>query len=658
MTQTRSRLVWIATLAVAISLATSALTAARDDWTAGQLSRPFPAASSEQELIKTLRSGGKEEQAFACKQLAIHGGKTAVPELAKLLADKELGSWARIALEAIPDPAADKALLEAAKSLDGLLLVGTINSLGARKSADAVDHLSERLQDDDAQVAAAAAVALGRIGNDAATKALRQSLAGAPTEVRSAIAEGCILCAERILADGKNETAAAIYDEVRHADVPQQRVLEATRGAIIARGSWGIPLLVEQLKSPEKTHFQIALSTARQLTGSDVAEALAGELATAPPQRAALIVLAIGDRNDAALPQAVLQAARGGDARVRLAAIEVIGRLGGPSSVDTLLGIASAGDSDASAQLSQAAKDALTHLPGEAVDVELVRRVRDAEGESLAILFQTIGQRRIDATTELVKAVDHRDAGIRHAALTALGATAGPNELSALITEAVDAKNPDDAEVAGMALETASVRMPDREATATQLADAMRRADTPTQARLLEILGAMGGAKALATIAAEAQSDEAELQDVGTRVLGQWMTADAAGPLYDIASSNHRYQTRALRGYLRIARQLNLPDRERLAMCRKALAIAERPQERELALEAMKRSPSAEAIELASSLLDDRELRDQAVETAIFIGEAIKDSDPAAAKSAGEKALEAAPSGELAERARALKNGE
>ncbi len=106
-----------------------------------------------------------------------------------------------------------------------------------------------------------------------------------------------------------------------------------------------------------------------------------------------------------------------------------------------------------------------------------------------------------------------------------------------------------------------------------------------------------------------------------------------AEPLYEIAASDHKYKTRALRGYLRIARQLDLPDNERLAMCRKALKIAERPDERKLALDALKRCPSAEAIELASALVDDRELRQPAVETAIFIGEKIKTTDPAAAES-------------------------
>ena len=190
-----------------------------------------------------------------------------MPDLAKLLSDPQLSSWARIALEAIPGPAADEALRTAAYSLEGRVLVGTINSIGVRRDVNAVDQLTGRLQDKDPEVAAAAAVALGRIGTSAAAKALRRSLAAAPANIRSAIAEGCVLCAERSLAEGKSADAVEIYDEVRKADVPKQRVLEATRGAILARKQDGIPLLLEQFQSPDQAVFQIALGDGPRVSG-------------------------------------------------------------------------------------------------------------------------------------------------------------------------------------------------------------------------------------------------------------------------------------------------------------------------------------------------------------------------------------------------------
>ena len=69
------------------------------------------ADENEAKLIGVLTSEAPpQEKAITCKRLAIFGSKAAVPALAPLLADKELASWARIALEAIPGPEADAAL--------------------------------------------------------------------------------------------------------------------------------------------------------------------------------------------------------------------------------------------------------------------------------------------------------------------------------------------------------------------------------------------------------------------------------------------------------------------------------------------------------------------------------------------------------------------
>ena len=231
---------------------------------------------NEAELLGVLKGDAPAaDKAMACKRLAIFGSAEAAPELAKLLSNEQLSSWARIALENIPGAKVDESLRSASESLQGRLLVGTLNSIGVRRDAGAVEVLKARLQDKDAEVASAAAVALGRVGNAAAAESLRQSLVKSPEAVRSAVAEGLVLCAERFLAEGNATEAIAIYDEVRKADVPAQRVVEATRGAILARKLEGIPVLVEHLSSPKKELFNIALATARELPGREVDQALA-----------------------------------------------------------------------------------------------------------------------------------------------------------------------------------------------------------------------------------------------------------------------------------------------------------------------------------------------------------------------------------------------
>ncbi|MEM9656977.1 MAG: HEAT repeat domain-containing protein, partial [Planctomycetota bacterium] len=283
----------------------------------------------ESELLAVLRSDASPaDKAITCKRLAIVGSASSVPELAKLLPDPQLSSWARIALEAIPGAASNAALRDAVEQVEGRLLVGVINSLGVRRDVDAVKLLARRLNDPDPEVASAAAVALGKIGNAVAATSLSEALAGAAEESRSAVAEGLILCAEQLVSDDQAAAAVEIYDQVRTAEVPLQRVLEATRGAILARGPQGVPLLLEQLRSPDKKLLQIGLSTAREFPAGEVDEALAMEITRIAPERAALILQAMADRNQAGVLPAVLSAAGSGPSQVRAAAIAAIGQIG------------------------------------------------------------------------------------------------------------------------------------------------------------------------------------------------------------------------------------------------------------------------------------------------------------------------------------------
>jgi HEAT repeat protein len=594
-------------------------------WAAGPVfSQGTP--KNERDLLAILRSDKPEaDKALACKHLSVYGSAEAVPELAKLLSNERLASWARIALEVIPGTAADEALRKAAESLQGRLLVGTINSIGVRRDAGATNLLSGRLNDKDAEVASAAAVALGRIGNSAAAQPLRKTLAGAPLPVRSAIAEGCILCAERMLAAGDRAEATKIYDEVRQADVPRQRMLEATRGAILARGDEGIPLLVEQFRSNDKGLFQIALSTAREFPGRNIDQALAAELDRAFPERAALIITAMADRPDTVVLAAVLKAAGAGAKPARLAALNALGRVGNATCLPTL--IDSAVESDA--ELANAAKEALVALPGETVDKDIVARLAQASGKTYPVLIEVVGQRRIDAIPALLKALEHSDRTVRTAALTALGNTVPDKYLSVLIDQVVSPKDSETATVAQTALKTAAVRMPDREACAAQLAAALDRKPVATKTVLLDILSAVGGTKALATVGAAAKNSDPALQDVASRLLGEWMTIDAAPVLLDLAKTSGPYQGRAFRGYLRIARQFTMTDSERVEMCKNALDAARQPAERKLVVEVFQRYPSLEMLKLAASAAKLPDVKDDAATAAKAISSKLRNSPEA-----------------------------
>ncbi len=158
------------------------------------------------------------------------------------------------------------------------------------------------------------------------------------------------------------------------------------------------------------------------------------------------------------------------------------------------------------------------------------------------------------------------DDAVRVAALKALGTTVPADKLSVLIAQVVTPKHEEDAAEAERSLKAACVRMPDRDACAKQLTAAIEEAPAATKIALLKIVGAVGGTEALASLGASAKANDAEVQDASSRLLGEWMTADAAPVLLDLAKTapGDKYRVRALRGYIRIARQFALPEPQRL----------------------------------------------------------------------------------------------
>jgi len=515
---------------------------------------PEAPGAREPELLAKLRSEAPEaEKAVTCKLLAVHGTPAAVPDLAALLANERLASWARIALEAIPGPEADAALRTFVErppaAAPPRLVVGPINSLGVRRDVAAVPLLQARLAGEDAVLAAAAAAALGRIATPEAGTALvgaltTGELAKNDEDLRDTVAHAAVVCAERLLEAGRADAAVALCTAVRGAKVSTQRMAEATRGAILARGTEGLPLLVELLSASEPRLARMGLFTARDLPrgadGAAVDRALAEALGKAleDPQagrRVAALLDVLGERRATPALPAILDAVARGPEVARPAGVAALGRIGGPATVAPLLAIAAADTGD----LGRAAREAIAGLEGQEVDREIVARLADADAKALPAIVALVGQRRIPAADRLVPLVDHASPEVRTAAVVALGEVVDLPQLDVLVKATIAAPDAATAPVAAKALRAAAVRMADREACAAKLAAALERvpagdATAPTRVALLETLAEVGGVRALAVMKAAAASAD---DDAATRLLGTWMTPDAADVLIGLAAA-------------------------------------------------------------------------------------------------------------------------
>lgn len=572
-------------------------------------------AEKERKYIQVLRSGAPDQKAIACKELAIYGSAAAVPLLAPLLQDEQLASWARTALEAIPGPAADEALVSALAKVQGRLLVGTINSIGVRQNPKAVADLGKHLGDGDAAVASAAAVALGRIGGTDAAGVLKKSLSSAAPAVRASVAEGCVRCAEKFLADGKPKPAIELYDAVRLAQVPKQNQLEGIRGAILARKDAGIPLLVEQLRSSDRALFQIGLRVARELPGAKATAAVVAEMHKAPEERQPLLLLALSDRNEADALPPIVQAAKTGSKRLRLVAVKALDRLSQPSTAPALIEVAAQNDPD----LTQAALVALTRMPGNELDGQFLQQLERAKGKTREVLIQVCARRQIEGVVPvLVKDTHNSDAAIRSSAIRAMGTMGGTsqiNDLVSLLPQAQSDKQKDDIEAALLAI---SSRIGN--GCAPALLPLAQNQDSSVRKMGLHALASAGGPDALNAVKQAVEDKDEAVQDEAVRTLSTWPNTwpedeSIAPPLLDLAKSARKpgYQVLAMRGYLQFLQgDKKLSGIEKLNKVREVLPLMNRAEEKRSAIAVVQSVPAEASLELLAKFAAEPDLTEDA----------------------------------------------
>ena len=310
-------------------------TAPAADARAGNTRGPTGTTAQRSEIA---RADGREGSRLRRTRRLRHVGSHSRPR--PTAGGRKLAHYARFALEANPDPAVDELLRKSLDQLKGNLLIGVINSIGVRRDGQAVPALATRLTDENVEVAAAAAHALGCMATAAASDGAVRRAGVRHRAAADGVGRGCLVCAERLLEAGSREQAMPLYDLVRAADLaPVIRLRRASR-RLLARGSDGIPLLVEQLRSDDPAVVETALARGGELPSPDVVPALLGSLGQLPPASVAGVLLALGDLGDAQATSVVTAALAADVLPVRLAAIHSLRKIGDADAIPPLWQIA------------------------------------------------------------------------------------------------------------------------------------------------------------------------------------------------------------------------------------------------------------------------------------------------------------------------------
>ncbi len=205
----------------------------------------------------------------------------------------------------MPSAKAGRALTDALGKTSGLTKVGIINSLGFRRETRAVPALVKLLTDQDAQVAAAAATALGQIGGSQALRALQAATPNSTGPVHNALVDACLRCANRLLAAGSQSKALAIFQRLYDTEKRDGIRTAAYRGMIQASGKRALPLMTTAILGADGASQTAALQLVREVAAPGATKTFASLLPVVEAPVQVALIEGLSQRGDISAASAI-----------------------------------------------------------------------------------------------------------------------------------------------------------------------------------------------------------------------------------------------------------------------------------------------------------------------------------------------------------------
>ena len=576
-------------------------------------------------LLGVLTSDAKPAaKHLAYRHLSVIGSARCVDTVAGALGDDALGHMARYVLERLPEPAAAAALRGALGQTTGKARIGVIGSLGVRGDKLAVPLLVPLLKADDAPVAGAAATALGAIATPEAAAALLAARSQGDAPARERIDSACLRAAERLLHEGQRSAAADVYRRLHGSQGSDALRLAAFRGLVESQPDRSADLLKGALAKGSPDLRAVAASLVRDLPDTGTATELAGWLTGLPPEGQVALLGALAGRGDRAARTAVLSAAASEEERVRVASFSALAALGSPEDAMLLANAAAAGKGADGG----AARTALWRMAADGVDAAIIAGVEAPEtaGAVRLELVRSLGGRFArQGLPVLLRSATAPDAGVRRAALEAIGMMAEQEEVDDLVRFITAAKDKGDRQAAEKALVATCSRL--GSLCAAPMVTALDGADAESRCCLIRALGRARGEAALAAVRSATKAENGDVRTAGVRVLSEWPDTNVADDLLAIATTSEdvTHHVLALRGYVRLIGS----DRRRKAEAKAealaaALKLARRPDEERLVLGELGKAHCLGSFRTALDCLDKEALRKEAASALVTIAGKLK----------------------------------
>lgn len=504
------------------------------------------------------------------KQLGIYGDKNAASALARSLGIREKSNSARNALEQMPFPEALEVLRKAVGQVDDpVLKAGIINSLGMRQDKKAIPILLPLLANQDSIIARSAAFALARCGDPSYKEKMLAKLGNHDPLLAKSFADLNLMYGEFLFRNGNKDDAENVWFAVAEK-APSDFHKEAAYYQILLRDSantrkWA----AEWLAGTDPLKYRAVLRAAQFIKNDPMCDVLIGAYDKISDQKKPALLAGLGDQKNIKAQKILLDAMKSEKDEIRQAALGAMKSFADRSFLKTLIEAALSGD-----EAVKKSSIGVIELMDDDVNGDILKLLKGSD-KARAYGAELTGHRKIKAgLSDLFAIAKSGPESVRIPAIKALGEIAEMDQFAWLADQIIKEQNPAIRNAAKEGLKIACGQIPDRSAavaTIAKTADALK-GQKDDRLYILQLLPLLDGISAQELIEKTACGPDKESWDIGTRVLGQWMDPSIAPLLLKLANlEGYPYANRALKGYLRFARQFAMPVWMRRVMVREAL---------------------------------------------------------------------------------------
>jgi len=557
---------------------------------------------------------GKE---LAARVLSRIGHEEAVGAGKALLASADTFPWGRWVLERIPMPEADAALIDALETAGLRQKIGLVNTLGNRKSAPAVTAIAPFLRQGPPELAEAALVALLKIGTDDAVGVVMEAKDELPGGLAKEFEHFLVIHAARLLEQGRDDAALAMYNELYQPDAPRYLRIAALRGKLTALGEDALPVAAERLGSGDEAAILAALDVIPEMPGEDIAAPLLKTLDALPVPHQLSLLGALAERGEqAALPYA-RELAKSKDEEVREKALTIARMLDPYADVRNLVKAIVNASSHRERKEAQERLDSMDerdlkkrNMLG-TISRMLLKIAGESDPEIAAEAVRSVGLRGADELRPELLAMLNQDdlpEALRVALMETSERFLGNTGLPVLLNQLDRDLSAGELQALERALLHAAEIYHDLDERTALLLDHYERASSPEKkAVLLRVMAYSVNQELMMFIVDEALSGDKAIRDAAVRAAASWQTQAAVGPLINLAQSteNERHRVLLVRTIVRL---ISTPDPNRtpeiaLSLFRQVLELAERPQEKQLVISQMANVETPKILEMLEDFL-------------------------------------------------------